>query len=102
VNSFQQTDIFREWLDRLKDKTAQRRIRARIEDAEEGNFGDCEAVGEGVFEMKLHFGPGFRLYFYQHGRDEYRLLAGGTKNRQQSDVVRAKAIKRELETEGPW
>jgi len=95
-------DHFDKWYEGLNDKVAKRRIGARIEDAEEGNFGDCEAVGEGVIEMKLHFGPGYRLYFYQSGQNEYTLLTGGTKKRQQSDVDRAKGIKRELEMEGSW
>jgi len=99
---FLTTEHFDEWHESLNDKTAKRRIQARIEDAEEGNFGYCEAVGEGVIEMKLHFGPGYRLYFYQHGQNEYTLLTGGTKKRQQSDVDRAKSIKRELERGGSW
>ena len=101
-NEFQQTDIFRDWLESLKDKIGQRRIRVRIEDAEDGNFGDCETIEGGVIEMKLHFGPGYRIYCYQHSPNKYRLLVGGTKKEQQRDIGRAQRMKRELEEVESW
>jgi putative addiction module killer protein len=99
---FNKTDFFDDWLENLKDKRARGRINEHIDYVEGGNFGDCESVGEGVSEMKLHFGPGYRLYFCQRGKDIYWLLIGGTKKRQQRDVDRAKEIKRQMEREGKW
>jgi putative addiction module killer protein len=97
------TGHFDKWYEGLKDKTAKKRVRARIEDAEDGNFGDCRHVGDGVSEMRIHCGPGYRLYFTRWGRDIYVLLIGGGKDTQRGDVERAKAVKREIEEEGgPW
>lgn len=60
--------------------------------AEEGNFGDCAPVGEGVSEMRVHFGPGYRLYFAQEGKTVYLLLVGGDKKTQTKDIQRAKIL----------
>jgi putative addiction module killer protein len=89
-----------EWLDDMKDIGARHAINRRIKQAKAGNFGDCAAVGEGISEMRLHYGPGYRLYFTQTGRDEYLLLTGGDKGTQRADIERAKAMKRELERAG--
>ena len=93
ANTLKRTEIFQSWLDGFKDETARDRIEARIKRAEDGNFGDAKSVGDGVFEMKLHFGPGYRLYYFQSGLELYWLLIGGDKDTQPSDVVLAKAIK---------
>ena len=69
----------------------------RLRSAEHGNLGDCVPVGEGISEMRLHFGPGYRLYFWQQGRHVYWLLAGGDKSSQQHDIERAKVVRREVE-----
>lgn len=61
------TETFDDWFAWLRDKQAVRRIQARIDRAEDGNFGDCEPVGEGVSEMRIHYGPGYRVYFAQRG-----------------------------------
>jgi putative addiction module killer protein len=61
--SFLRHTVFDEWLRKLADVKAKARILARIKSAEHGNFGDCETVGEGVSEMRIHFGPGYRVYF---------------------------------------
>lgn len=87
---------FDEWLRRLADLKAKARILARIKSAEHGNFGDCEPVGEGVSEMRVHFGPGYRVYFTRHGTAVYVLLCGGNKSSQQRDIDKAKALAREL------
>ena len=100
-NTLNKTDIFLAWLNELKDKTAQRRIRARIHLAENGDFGDCRSVGDGVSEMRIHYGPGYRLYFCQTGADRFLLLCGGTKGAQQRDIERAKTIKGEI-GEAQW
>jgi len=102
---FRKTDIFEEWLGKLKDKRSKQRIRARILLAEGGNFGDCKTVGDGVFEMRIHYGPGYRLYYCQRGEQVYLLLVGndkGTNKEQTRDIEHAKAIKREIEETNKW
>ena len=99
---FKETDQYVYWFSGITDATAKDRINARIHSAKSGNFGVCEALGEGVVEMKLHFGPGYRIYYCQCGKDVFMLLTGGAKKRQQGDIDRAKSIKRELEMEGAW
>ena len=97
MNTFHQTDIFSDWLQNLRDIQARARIVVRIKAAERGNFGDCAPVGEGVSEMRLHFGPGYRLYFWQQGNQVYWLLVGGGKSSQKQDITRAKKLRREVE-----
>lgn len=72
------------------------RIQARIDRAEMGNFGDCEPVGEGVSEMRIHFGPGYRVYFTQRGQNIVILLAGGDKSNQARDIKTALKLARDL------
>ncbi len=72
-----------------KDKVGRARIVHRIRSAEHGNFGDCEPVGEGVSEMRIHFGPGYRVYFTRCGEVIYLLLWGGDKSSQKRDIKRA-------------
>jgi len=83
------TDTFTTWFASLKDKRAATRIQARIDRAEEGNFGACAPVGEGVSEMRIHFGPGYRVYFVQRGMELIILLAGGDKATQSKDIKTA-------------
>ena len=90
------TDIFDSWFANLRDKRAIMRIQARIDRAEDGNFGDCEAVGEGVSEMRIHYGPGYRVYFTQRGMEIVILLAGGDKSTQPKDIKAAINIARQL------
>ena len=92
--------VFDAWLRRLPDSKGKARILARIKSAEHGNFGDCEPVGEGVSEMRVHVGPGYRVYFTRQGRVVYVLLCGGDKSSQKRDIKRAKALARELEEDG--
>jgi putative addiction module killer protein len=85
------------WLLRLRDWKAKARILARLRSATHGNFGDCEPVGEGVSEMRIHFGSGYRLYFVRTGATIHMLLVGGDKSSQKRDIARAKKMARELE-----
>lgn len=90
------TDIFDSWFSGLRDKQAEKRIQARIRRAELGNFGDCEPVGEGVSEMRIHYGPGYRVYFIQREMEIVILLAGGDKSTQSKDIKTALEIARQL------
>lgn len=90
------TEQFMVWFAGLRDKQAMRRIQARIDRAEDGNFGDCEPVGEGVSEMRIHYGPGYRVYFAQRGAEIAILLAGGDKSTQAADIKDALKLARQL------
>lgn len=99
MNAFLRSDEFDAWLGGLKDKVGRARIAHRIRSAEHGNFGDCEPVGEGVSEMRIHVGPGYRAYFIRRGELVYLLLLGGDKSSQKRDIRRAIEIARELDME---
>jgi putative addiction module killer protein len=90
------TELFDVWFESLKDKQASRRIQARIDRAEEGNFGDHKSVGERVSEMRIHHGPGFRVYFIEREFEIVILLAGGDKSSQSKDIKQAQDIARQL------
>lgn len=96
VNTFNQTTIFSDWLSVLADKVAKARIVARIEAAKMGNFGDCEPVGEGVSEMRIDVGAGYRAYYMRDGLVVYLLLCGGDKTTQQADIKRAIAMAKQV------
>ena len=96
MNTFLRTDEFDSWLAALKDKQGRARIVHRIRSAEHGNFGDCEPVGEGVSEMRIHVGPGYRAYFTRRAEVVYLLLVGGDKSSQKRDIKRALAMAQEL------
>jgi len=89
VNIFERSDEFDAWLAGLRDKTGRARIIHRIRSAEHGNFGDCKPVGEGVSEMRVHVGPGYRVYFTRRAKVIYLLLVGGDKSSQKRDIKRA-------------
>jgi putative addiction module killer protein len=99
VNTFLRSEEFDEWLNALKDKLGRARIVHRIRSAEHGNFSDCEPVGEGVSEMRIHVGPGYRAYFTRHGDVVYLLLWGGDKSSQKRDIKRAIEMARGLNKE---
>jgi putative addiction module killer protein len=90
------TEVFDVWFAGLSDRQAARRIQVRIDRAEEGHFGDCKPVGEGVSEMRIHYGPGYRLYFMQRGSEIVILLAGGNKSTQSKDVKEALITARQI------
>ena len=89
MNTFLRTEAFDTWLSALKDKVGRARIVHRIRSAEHGNFADCKPVGEGVFEMRVHVGPGYRVYYTRRGEVLYLLLLGGDKSSQKRDTQRA-------------
>lgn len=90
------TDHFAKWIDSLQDIRARARILARIERLATGNPGDVKAVGEGVSEMRIDYGPGYRVYYKQHGRSMVILLAGGDKSTQDRDIKIALRLSRNL------
>ena len=89
MNTFLRSEEFNAWLSALKDKIGRARIIHRIRSAEHGNFGDCEPVGEGISEMRIHFGPGYRVYYTRRGEVIYLLLLGGDKSSQKRDIKHA-------------
>lgn len=99
MNIFERSAAFDGWLARLKDNIGRARIIHRIRAAEHGNFGDCVPIGEGVSEMRIHAGPGYRVYFMRRHGMLYLLLAGGDKSSQKRDIQRAIAMVRSLKKE---
>lgn len=92
------TDEFAKWLKRLKDPDAKSRINWRIRRiALTGNFGDYKPVGDGVCELRIDYGPGYRMYFAQRGKEIILLLIGGDKSSQQRDIKKAKEINGQYE-----
>jgi len=91
------TDTFSEWLDGLKDVRTRRRLATRLRKAELGNLGDVKSVGDGVMEMREHFGPGWRMYYIQRGTTMILMLGGGDKDAQARDIAMAKTIAQSLE-----
>jgi putative addiction module killer protein len=96
VIEIRKTDLFAEWLDGLRDIQARARVQARIERLAMGNPGDVQTVGEGVSELRIHYGPGYRVYFKQRGRELIILLAGGDKSTQAKDIKTALRLARYL------
>ena len=96
MNQIFRSDEFDIWLSGLKDKKAKARIVQRIDSAVAGNFGDCRAVGEGVHEMRIHVGPGYRVYYTRSILAVYLLLVGGDKSSQKRDDRRAIEMARAL------
>ena len=86
------TKEFATWLNNLRDRQGRAKIMARIDRLEEGNPGKTRSVGAGVVEMKIDFGPGYRVYFVQRGEVVIILLCGGDKSGQEKDIQRAKAL----------
>jgi putative addiction module killer protein len=96
MNTILRTDVFDAWLTTLRDLQGKARILMRIRSAERGNFGDIESLGASVWEMRIHTGPGYRVYFTRQAGDVYVLLCGGSKRGQQRDIARAKKLARSL------
>jgi putative addiction module killer protein len=92
-----QTDLFANWLRKLRDEQARARIQIRIRRLSLENFGDVKPVGEGVSELRIDYGPGYRVYFQQIGNILVLLLIGGTKKSQESDIAKAKKLAKEVQ-----
>ncbi|MDD2967767.1 MAG: type II toxin-antitoxin system RelE/ParE family toxin [Desulfovibrionaceae bacterium] len=92
MNSIKKASAFTQWFTALKDIKAKVRILARIDQAEHGNFGDCKPVDNGLYEMRIHYGAGYRVYYTRQGEIVYILLLGGDKSTQQKDIEKAKRL----------
>lgn len=91
-----QTQHFSDWFDRLADGRAKARIDIRVRRLSLGNPGDVKAVGEGVSELRIDYGPGYRIYYLQQGSTLVILLAGGDKSTQSADIAKALELARKL------
>jgi putative addiction module killer protein len=101
MNAFEKSDEFDAWFTGLQDHIAKAQIALRLDRAARGNFGDCEPVGSGVSKMRIHYGPGYRVYFTQSGMVLYLLLLGGDKSTQKRDIKQAIKMARSLLEELP-
>lgn len=93
----EETLIFSDWLGSLRDRRAAIRIADRLKRASNGNFGDCKSVKDGIFEMRVDTGPGYRVYYFQRRKQLVILLCGGDKRTQRADIAEAKRLKAEIE-----
>ena len=91
------TELFARWLDRLKDPEAKAKVLVRIARLADGNPGDVKSVGKGVSEMRIPYGPGYRVYYVQQGNQWIILLAGGSKKTQSKDIQTAITLMENLE-----
>jgi len=92
-----ETEVFSRWLSRLRDRKGKRAILVRIQRLALGNPGDVKPVGQGVSELRIRFGPGYRVYFVRRGEVLILLLCGGDKGSQDADIAKARALAGELE-----
>ncbi len=99
MHVFLRTNEFDAWLRALRDPIGKARILARLRAAELGHFGDHAPVGNGVLELRIHAGPGYRVYYWRQGAVTYWLLFGGDKSTQRRDIRRAQALRAALEEE---
>ena len=99
MNSLIRTEAFVAWLNTVRDRVALARILQRLDAAVIGQFGDCEPVGDGILEMRIHVGAGYRVYFTRRGKFVYLLFCGGTKASQARDIKRAKQMLKLLDKE---
>ena len=97
MNKIRYTAVYRIWYSELKDLRAKVRIDLRLNSVKKGNFGDQRDVGGGIYELKIDYGPGYRVYYIKARTDIAVLLCGGDKSTQEEDVKMAKKILKELE-----
>ena len=88
---------FDKWLNGLKDRMTRLRLSRRLDKAQRGNLGDVKPVSEGIFEMREHYGPGWRMYYAKRGETLIVMLGGGNKSSQESDIAKAKQRETTLE-----
>jgi putative addiction module killer protein len=91
------TGVFRKWMRKLKDAIAKAHIDRRIERLAKGNPGDARSVGDGISEMRIDYGPGYRVYYKDTGKELIIILCGGDKSAQQEDIAEAKRLAKEEE-----
>lgn len=96
MNELRATDEFNAWLEALDDNKAKNRILARLRLASCGDLGDCKPIGNGASEMRIHYGAGYRVYFFRNGATLYILLGGGTKRQQQKDIEKMLRIMEQI------
>ena len=89
------TEYFSKWHDGLKDGRARAKVNLRIEQTKLGNFGDFKFIDDGIYEMRIHYGPGYRIYYTKEDDVVVLLLVGGDKTTQQKDIEKAKELKNE-------
>ena len=99
MKEIRRSSVFIKWQKKLRDRRAVARISIRIEHLSEGNPGDVKPAGEGVSEMRIDYGPGYRIYYKDTGREIIILLCGGDKRTQETDIEEAKKIARNYEEE---
>jgi putative addiction module killer protein len=92
MKAVKRTSIYDKWIKRLRDVRAKAIIYKRITRLAEGNSGDAAPIGEGCSELRIHYGPGYRVYFKDVGKEIIILLCGGDKSTQQTDIVKAKEL----------
>ncbi|MDT8428291.1 MAG: type II toxin-antitoxin system RelE/ParE family toxin [Pseudomonadales bacterium] len=97
MKEVRKTAAFSKWFKSLKDRRARVRIQIRIDRLEMGHYGDVEPVGEGVSELRIFYGPGYRVYFVERGPVVVILLMGGDKTTQQADIAKAKELAKDIE-----
>jgi putative addiction module killer protein len=95
VIEFKQTETFRKWRTRLKDERARATIASRLDRLAFGNAGDVKPVGQGISELRIDYGPGYRVYFLRRGDEIIILLCGGDKSSQENDIKTAKRLAEE-------
>lgn len=95
MNIIKRSEDFDEWLKQLRDIKGRIKILSRLDNARRGNFGDVKALGGGLSEMRIHYGPGYRLYYTRKGEIVYFMLVGGEKSTQQQDISNARKMMEE-------
>jgi len=100
IKAISQTEEFESWLTALRDQRGRGAITARVQRLASGNPGDVKSVGQGISELRIHHGPGYRVYYFERDGELVVLLCGGDKDSQRNDVKRAKALKKEIEEDG--
>jgi len=98
--NIKRTEEFTAWLSKIKDGLTRRRLARRLEKAETGHLGDIKSVGSGIFEMREHFGPGWRMYYIQRGHLLIIMLGGGNKSTQEADIAKAISLAATIEEDG--